>query len=84
MAFNINYTGPIGGQSRAGVTSARYVYNNKDGDVVTAAGYFDTFYTQLQVSDIIDVVNYTASVPSAVVSYIVTASASTGVVILAI
>lgn len=85
MAFNLRNLSPTGGQSRSGVNSAFWVFNNVEADTVTAAGFFNEVATKLKVRDIIDVVDEAAGVPTAITRYGVTASdIATGVTIVAL
>jgi|TARA_R100001163_G_C4917742_1_gene99263 dihydrodipicolinate synthase/N-acetylneuraminate lyase len=54
MAFSRDGWGPLGGQSKAGVLPALYVYTTTDAHTaVDAAGYFNSLSDELYVGDMI-------------------------------
>jgi len=76
--FSLDNINSIGGVSKREQTTSVHVYNNTNNDDVSAAGYFNDYYTALSPGDIIKVIGIDKI---SEVNYVVYSASSTGVVI---
>ncbi|HUT85650.1 MAG TPA: hypothetical protein VMW66_02285 [Elusimicrobiales bacterium] len=76
--FSLNNINSIGGVSKRGQTPSIHVYNNTNNDDVSAADYFNGYYTALSPGDILKVVGVDKI---SEINYVVKSASSVGVVV---